>query len=225
MTSFPSNPHGDSSNATSGPCAPQAPPCVESRSARGMSSTPITGANSLSMPDTSTEVISGIRLLPAGPLIRPSARSSRRGFRPHGHSSKEQGMAPLSELFVQPIRSKLRSARATSIDTLPPATIRTGGIILSKPLCHRGTGLHPIYRLESGKKKPSISLRESFHWRRWRGCRRSGHRSEHPEGCSTVFRNNGNATAKMLFVFTPAGIEGLFDELAKMESRLETSRQ
>ena len=43
----------------------RAPPCVESRSARGMSSTPITVANGLSMPDTSTEVISGISCVAA----------------------------------------------------------------------------------------------------------------------------------------------------------------
>ena len=31
------------------------------------------------------------------------------------------------------------------------------------------------------------------------------------------FRNNSEATARMLFFFTPAGIEGLFDEFAKMD--------
>ena len=31
------------------------------------------------------------------------------------------------------------------------------------------------------------------------------------------FRNNGQETARILFFFAPAGIEGLFDELAKME--------
>ena len=38
-----------------------------------------------------------------------------------------------------------------------------------------------------------------------------------PKGAKHRFRNNGDATARMLFFFTPAGIEGLFDELAKME--------
>ena len=38
-----------------------------------------------------------------------------------------------------------------------------------------------------------------------------------PKGAKHRFRNNGKETAKMLFFFTPAGIEGLFDELAKME--------
>ena len=38
-----------------------------------------------------------------------------------------------------------------------------------------------------------------------------------PKGAKHRFRNNGQETARMLFFFTPAGIEGLFDELAKME--------
>ena len=38
-----------------------------------------------------------------------------------------------------------------------------------------------------------------------------------PKGAKHRFRNNGDMTAKMLFFFTPAGIEGLFDELAKMD--------
>ena len=38
-----------------------------------------------------------------------------------------------------------------------------------------------------------------------------------PKGAKHRFRNNGDVTAKMLFFFTPAGIEGLFDELAKLE--------
>ena len=38
-----------------------------------------------------------------------------------------------------------------------------------------------------------------------------------PKGAKHRFRNNGDSTAWMLFFFTPAGIEGLFDELAKME--------
>ena len=37
-----------------------------------------------------------------------------------------------------------------------------------------------------------------------------------PKGAKHRFRNNGNVTARMLFFFTPAGIEGLFDELAEM---------
>ncbi len=38
-----------------------------------------------------------------------------------------------------------------------------------------------------------------------------------PKGAKHRFRNNSNDTAKMLFFFTPAGIEGLFDEFAEME--------
>ena len=38
-----------------------------------------------------------------------------------------------------------------------------------------------------------------------------------PKGAKHRFRNNGQETARMLFFFTPAGIEGLFDELAKMQ--------
>ena len=38
-----------------------------------------------------------------------------------------------------------------------------------------------------------------------------------PKGAKHRFRNNDDATARMLFFFTPAGIEGLFDELATME--------
>ena len=38
-----------------------------------------------------------------------------------------------------------------------------------------------------------------------------------PKGAKHRFRNNGSETAKMLFFFTPAGIEGLFDDLATME--------
>ena len=34
-----------------------------------------------------------------------------------------------------------------------------------------------------------------------------------PKGAKHRFRNNGATTAKMLFFFAPAGIEGLFDEL------------
>ena len=37
-----------------------------------------------------------------------------------------------------------------------------------------------------------------------------------PKGAKHRFRNNGTETVKMLFFFTPAGIEGLFDELAQM---------
>ena len=38
-----------------------------------------------------------------------------------------------------------------------------------------------------------------------------------PKGAKHRFRNNGQETARKLFFFTPAGIEGLFDELAKMQ--------
>ena len=38
-----------------------------------------------------------------------------------------------------------------------------------------------------------------------------------PKGAKHRFRNNGNETAKMLFFFTPSGIEGLFDELATLD--------
>ena len=38
-----------------------------------------------------------------------------------------------------------------------------------------------------------------------------------PKGAKHRFRNNGDTTARMLFFFTPAGIEGLFDELGKLE--------
>ena len=38
-----------------------------------------------------------------------------------------------------------------------------------------------------------------------------------PKGAKHRFRNNGKETARMLFFFTPAGIEGLFDELATMD--------
>ena len=38
-----------------------------------------------------------------------------------------------------------------------------------------------------------------------------------PKGAKHRFRNNGSETAKMLFFFTPAGIDGLFDKLAEME--------
>ena len=38
-----------------------------------------------------------------------------------------------------------------------------------------------------------------------------------PKGAKHRFRNNGDQTAKMLFFFTPSGIEGLFDDLAQME--------
>ena len=37
------------------------------------------------------------------------------------------------------------------------------------------------------------------------------------KGAKHRFRNNSDATAKMLFFFTPAGIEGLFDELARLQ--------
>ena len=35
-----------------------------------------------------------------------------------------------------------------------------------------------------------------------------------PKGAKHRFRNEEDETAKMLFFFTPAGIEGLFDEFA-----------
>lgn len=38
-----------------------------------------------------------------------------------------------------------------------------------------------------------------------------------PKGAKHRFRNNGRNTARMLFFFTPAGIEGLFDEFAQMD--------
>jgi len=38
-----------------------------------------------------------------------------------------------------------------------------------------------------------------------------------PKGAKHRFRNNGTETAKMLFFFTPAGIEGLFDEFAELK--------
>ncbi len=37
-----------------------------------------------------------------------------------------------------------------------------------------------------------------------------------PKGAKHRFRNNSDMTARMLFFFTPAGIEGLFDELATL---------
>ncbi len=36
-----------------------------------------------------------------------------------------------------------------------------------------------------------------------------------PKGAKHRFRNNSDETAKMLFFFTPAGIEGLFDEFGE----------
>ena len=39
-----------------------------------------------------------------------------------------------------------------------------------------------------------------------------------PKGAKHRFRNNGRETARMLFFFTPAGIEGLFDEFGAMEA-------
>ena len=38
-----------------------------------------------------------------------------------------------------------------------------------------------------------------------------------PKGAKHRFRNNRDTTAKMLFFFTPAGIEGLFDEFGEMD--------
>ena len=38
-----------------------------------------------------------------------------------------------------------------------------------------------------------------------------------PKGARHRFRNESAATARMLFFFTPAGIEGLFDELAALD--------
>ena len=38
-----------------------------------------------------------------------------------------------------------------------------------------------------------------------------------PKGAKHRFRNNSDVTAKMLFFFTPAGIEGLFEEFGKLE--------
>ncbi len=38
-----------------------------------------------------------------------------------------------------------------------------------------------------------------------------------PKGAKHRFRNNGDTIAKMLFFFTPSGIEGLFDEFGKMD--------
>ena len=37
-----------------------------------------------------------------------------------------------------------------------------------------------------------------------------------PKGAKHRFRNNSDETAKMLLFFTPAGIEGLFDEFGEM---------
>ncbi len=38
-----------------------------------------------------------------------------------------------------------------------------------------------------------------------------------PKGAKHRFRNNSDVTAKMLFFFTPAGIEGLFDQLGELD--------
>lgn len=38
-----------------------------------------------------------------------------------------------------------------------------------------------------------------------------------PKGAKHRFRNNTGQLARMLFFFTPAGIEGLFDELSRFE--------
>ncbi len=38
-----------------------------------------------------------------------------------------------------------------------------------------------------------------------------------PKGAKHRFRNNSNDVARMLFFFAPAGIEGLFDQLAAMD--------
>lgn len=38
-----------------------------------------------------------------------------------------------------------------------------------------------------------------------------------PKGAKHWFRNNTQQAAKMLFFFTPAGIEGLFDEFSQLE--------
>ena len=38
-----------------------------------------------------------------------------------------------------------------------------------------------------------------------------------PKGAKHRFRNNGSETARMLFFFAPAGIEGLFDQFAEMK--------
>jgi quercetin dioxygenase-like cupin family protein len=38
-----------------------------------------------------------------------------------------------------------------------------------------------------------------------------------PKGAKHRFRNNSNSTAKVLFFFAPAGIEGLFDEFSQLD--------
>ena len=44
-----------------------------------------------------------------------------------------------------------------------------------------------------------------------------------PKGAKHRFRNNTEATAKMLFFFAPAGIEGLFDEFSMLGEPDETA--
>ena len=39
-----------------------------------------------------------------------------------------------------------------------------------------------------------------------------------PKGARHRFRNNGERPARMLFFFTPAGIEGLFDDFARIDA-------
>ena len=122
-----------------------------------------------------------------------------------------------SESFAQPIRLRSRSGQVTSIDTLPPAMTRTEGAISLKPLCHQGVGLHSTYR--PGKRRSFYILEGelSFYGDEGEIVASQGTYLNIPKGAKHRFRNNGDATARMLFFFTPAGIEGLFDELATME--------
>ena len=93
----------------------------------------------------------------------------------------------------------------------------TGATISSKPLVPSGGG--PPFHIQTREEEAFYVLEGelTFYGEDGEVVAGPGTYLNIPKGAKHRFRNNDDATAKMLFFFTPAGIEGLFDELAKME--------
>ena len=94
---------------------------------------------------------------------------------------------------------------------------RTGATISSKPSCRRVVVPPSTYRPGNEEAFYVLEGELSFYGEDGEVVAGPGTYLNIPKGAKHRFRNNGDVTAKMLFFFTPAGIEGLFDELAKLE--------
>ena len=104
-----------------------------------------------------------------------------------------------------------------SIGILRPAIRRMEATSSSKPLCRLVVG--PPFHIQTREEEAFYILEGelSFYGDDGEVVAGPGSYLNIPKGAKHRFRNNGDQTAKMLFFFTPSGIEGLFDDLAQME--------